>query len=316
MAELQVIFQVPEAVAEGLRNGTLERVGGVIRKIGDKQIVMWLQEGVLLERDTAEQLLKQGGEQIQLLRQQSEQLMQLGVQQQMLMGLQVANLAVSVVGFALVLHKLQGIERQLTSMDRKLDHIRQGVEWLDAKQLIERLAPLHSALQHLREAELYRNPALMQQQLSIANDRLAEGQSYFAGLIRHVQGHRLEYVQAAELSATYRGWVMSAQGRMQVLSRLGEIDLAAKVASEFKNQHGDFGRQLQQSLADPSALIRSGQEREGHAHLVGMARQAVGAHEIIRGNVLQLEFMRDENLALPTVTAPVGYQGLAFCRVG
>lgn len=48
MAELNIIFDVPEAIAEGLRNGVYERIGGVIRRVGDKQIVMWLQEGVLL----------------------------------------------------------------------------------------------------------------------------------------------------------------------------------------------------------------------------------------------------------------------------
>ncbi|MGP5977023.1 hypothetical protein ACTX06_31405 [Pseudomonas aeruginosa] len=135
MAELNVIFDVPEAIAEGLKNGVYERIGGVIRRVGDKQIVMWLQEGVLLERDTAEQLLKQGAEQVQLLRQQAEQLQLLGVQQQMIMGLQVANLAVSVAGFALTLYKLQGIENKLKHMDGKLDDIRQGVEWLDASGL-------------------------------------------------------------------------------------------------------------------------------------------------------------------------------------
>lgn len=124
MAELNVIFDVPEAIAEGLKNGVYERIGGVIRRVGDKQIVMWLQEGVLLERDTAEQLLKQGAEQVQLLRQQAEQLQLLGVQQQMIMGLQVANLAVSVAGFALTLYKLQGIENKLKHMDGKLDDIR------------------------------------------------------------------------------------------------------------------------------------------------------------------------------------------------
>lgn len=86
MAELNVIFDVPEAIAEGLKNGVYERIGGVIRRVADKQIVMWLQEGVLLERDTAEQLLKQGAEHVQLLRQQAEQLQMLGVQQQLIMG--------------------------------------------------------------------------------------------------------------------------------------------------------------------------------------------------------------------------------------
>ncbi|MGZ0843286.1 hypothetical protein ACXKGW_29615, partial [Klebsiella pneumoniae subsp. pneumoniae] len=75
----------------------------------------------------------------------------------------MANLAVSVAGFALTLYKLQGIENQLRHMDGKLDDIRQGVEWLDVRQMISRLAPLHAALQHVREAGLYRNAAMMQQ---------------------------------------------------------------------------------------------------------------------------------------------------------
>ncbi|WPC04701.1 hypothetical protein SBP02_18390 [Pseudomonas benzenivorans] len=317
MAELNVIFDVPEAIAEGLKNGVYERIGGVIRRVGDKQIVMWLQEGVLLERDTAEQLLKQGAEHVQLLRQQAEQLQMLGVQQQLIMGLQVANLAVSVVGFALTLYKLQGIENQLRHMDGKLDDIRQGVEWLDVRQMISRLAPLHASLQHVREAGLYRNAAMMQQQLGIANSQLAESQSYFGGLLQHVSERSFEYMQPGEFAAAYRGWVMSAQGRLQVLARLGEMDLAAHLANEFKERHAGFGQRLQQSLNNPALRLMAGQQGEAnHARLLSIAEQAVGAHEIIRGNVMQLEFMRDEQLDLPILNSPAGYQGLAFCRVG
>lgn len=57
-------------------------------------------------------------------------------------------------------------------------------------------------------------------------------------------------------------------------------------------------------------------EQTNHARLLNIAEQAVGAHEIIRGNVMQLEFMRDEQLDLPVLNSPAGYQGLAFCRVG
>ncbi|MBG5721777.1 hypothetical protein I5E67_31715 [Pseudomonas aeruginosa] len=317
MAELNVIFDVPEAIAEGLKNGVYERIGGVIRRVGDKQIVMWLQEGVLLERDTAEQLLKQGAEQVQLPRQQAEQLQLLGVQQQMIMGLQVANLAVSVAGFALTLYKLQGIENKLKHMDGKLDDIRQGVEWLDARQMIGRLAPLHASLQHLREAGLYRNTTLMHQQLGIASSQLAESHSYFGGLLQHVGERALEYLQPGEFGAAYRGWVMSAQGRVQVLARLGEMDVAAQLANDFKERHAGFGRQLQQSLSNPALRLRAGRQGEtNHARLLNIAEQAVGAHEIIRGNVMQLEFMRDEQLDLPVLNSPAGYQGLAFCRVG
>lgn len=316
MAELTVMFDVPAAIAQGLKNGTLERVGGVIRNVGDKQIVMWLQEGVLLERDTAEQLLRQGGEQVQLLQQQAEQLSQLGVQQQMMMGLQVANLAVSVIGFALVLHKLHGIESQLKSMDRKLDSIQQGVGWLDVKQMIEKLAPVHASLSHLREADLYSNPALMQQQLLMASSQLTESHSYFGGLLQHVSENNLEYAQPGEFAAAYRSWVMSAQGRAQVLARMGEMKLAIQVASEFKDKHAAFGKRLQQTLQNPGRRLEAGLQADAsHAQLLTIAQQSVGAHEIIRGNVLQLEFLRDEGLELPRITVPEGYQGLVLCSV-
>jgi hypothetical protein len=42
---LNVVFDVPALVAQGLLNGSLERVGGVVRDSSSKQVVMWLQEG-------------------------------------------------------------------------------------------------------------------------------------------------------------------------------------------------------------------------------------------------------------------------------
>ncbi len=45
MPAIEVLFEVPPAIARGLANGTLERVGGVIRETGSKQVVAWLREG-------------------------------------------------------------------------------------------------------------------------------------------------------------------------------------------------------------------------------------------------------------------------------
>ena len=39
---LNVVFDVPALVAQGLMNGSLERVGGVVRDSSNKQVVMWL----------------------------------------------------------------------------------------------------------------------------------------------------------------------------------------------------------------------------------------------------------------------------------
>ena len=45
MSSIEVLLEVPPAIAQGLANGTLERVGGVIREVGNKQVVAWLREG-------------------------------------------------------------------------------------------------------------------------------------------------------------------------------------------------------------------------------------------------------------------------------
>lgn len=49
MSSIEVLLEVPPAIAQGLANGTLERVGGVIREVGNKQVVAWLREGGSLD---------------------------------------------------------------------------------------------------------------------------------------------------------------------------------------------------------------------------------------------------------------------------
>lgn len=45
MASISVHLEVPEIIAKGLHEGSMERVGGVIRHSDSKQIIAWLREG-------------------------------------------------------------------------------------------------------------------------------------------------------------------------------------------------------------------------------------------------------------------------------
>lgn len=45
MPTIEVLFEIPVAIVNGLATGSLERVGGVIRESGSKEVVMWLREG-------------------------------------------------------------------------------------------------------------------------------------------------------------------------------------------------------------------------------------------------------------------------------
>jgi len=48
---IRIELEVPDEIADGLRNGTLERVGGVIRSADSKQVVVWLREGGSMSRN-------------------------------------------------------------------------------------------------------------------------------------------------------------------------------------------------------------------------------------------------------------------------
>ncbi len=49
---LEVALEVPLVIAKGLASGQLERVGGVVRDIASKHVVMWLREGGQIDSNT------------------------------------------------------------------------------------------------------------------------------------------------------------------------------------------------------------------------------------------------------------------------
>ncbi len=52
MPDIQVMLEVAPHIAMGLASGRLERVGGVIRESGSKQVVAWLREGRRLSKNS------------------------------------------------------------------------------------------------------------------------------------------------------------------------------------------------------------------------------------------------------------------------
>jgi hypothetical protein len=103
MNTVNATFVISEEIAEGLRNGTLERVGGVIREPQTKQVVAWLRETT----PNASQM---------------STLLQLGS------VVSVLNLGVSVMGFAVINKRLNELEQRLqqaqeilNKLDRKID---------------------------------------------------------------------------------------------------------------------------------------------------------------------------------------------------
>ena len=99
MSTVNATFQVPKYIAQGLSNGTYERVGGVIREANSKQVVAWLREA---------------GEAGKILE---------SVLQNVGAVSSILNLAVSTMGFIVVLKRLGVIEQQLQQAQEVLQTI-------------------------------------------------------------------------------------------------------------------------------------------------------------------------------------------------
>ena len=154
---LNVVFDVPAAVLSGLTNGSLERVGGVIRDASSKQVVMWLQEGgTQVSRSVGTPPLASGARGIAAANP----------------ILSAANLGVSVAGFTLVLQQLNRISDQIRVVEAKVDRVSDKLD----DQVLARLKAGINACQNAVEQE---NPALRIQLVGQAMMTLHEARQYF-----------------------------------------------------------------------------------------------------------------------------------------
>lgn len=99
MSTVNATFYIPKHIEQGLANRTYERIGGVIRESNSKQVVAWLREGSEASK-MLETILPSVGAMSSIL-----------------------NLAVSTIGFAVVLKRLGDIEQQLQQAQEVLQTI-------------------------------------------------------------------------------------------------------------------------------------------------------------------------------------------------
>jgi hypothetical protein len=99
---VEATFQVPERIAQGISNGTYERVGGVVREAKSKQVVAWLREAYEAGEPVLSKVLSPS-----------------------LVGAVAStlNLAVSTTGFIIILKRLGVIEQQLEQAQEALQTI-------------------------------------------------------------------------------------------------------------------------------------------------------------------------------------------------
>ena len=153
MLPLEVVFDVPPEIVRGIASGALERVGGVIRETGSKQVVMWLREGGQiadnsnLANGVLRSLLDVGSGGLTsvafntldavVAANRHNQIMQQFNSLTNLVGLvggiAVVNLGVSVISLAVLVKRFRDIEKQLEGLYEELqkdrdDYLQAGLE--------------------------------------------------------------------------------------------------------------------------------------------------------------------------------------------
>jgi len=98
---LDVTLKVPAYIKRGLDNKIYERVGGVIRKVGSKEVVTWLRDAPRLTNSSVLATVNSAASTLNTALSTVSSVTG------------VLNLAVSTMGFALVLNRLKGIGQQL-----------------------------------------------------------------------------------------------------------------------------------------------------------------------------------------------------------
>ena len=95
MITITPTFEVPAAIAKGLTDGIYERAGGVIREVaGTKPIVTWLRDVPNASVNNLTSLVDIAS------------------------SASILNLGISVIGFAVVLHKLKDLEERIQKIQK------------------------------------------------------------------------------------------------------------------------------------------------------------------------------------------------------
>jgi hypothetical protein len=154
MDTVEAVFQIPDWIANGLGNGTYERVGGVIREVDSKSVVAWLRETDFTQVSpgqvisSASRLLKFGD------------------------AVGVLNLGVSVAGFAIILNRIKHLETAISEQNALLTQI-------DRKLDLGFYGNFVAAIRQANDAMMMQNPDTKRIGAMQAVNRMLEAQHYF-----------------------------------------------------------------------------------------------------------------------------------------
>ena len=199
MSLIQTTLAVPEHIAAGLQSGLFERIGGVVRYVDSKQVVGWLREAGETGKPVMSEALS-----LSSVAAASSSL----------------NLAISTMGFVVVLHRLKGIEKQLGASHEALEAIGDKID-------LSFYANFRAAIDLAMNAFTMANAETRKMSALQAINRLIEAEHHYTQLvdIEIAKGS-----QAAEHCLATLGLSYVAEARCYL--ELEEIDTARRCLQE------------------------------------------------------------------------------------
>lgn len=295
---INVLFEIPDWVSKGLENGSLERVGGVIRDSSTRAVKAWLREGEKTDFSTENTFTRETG-----------------IPTQMMMGLQVANLAVSVIGFTLLHRKLRKVEVLLYRIDETVQETSRDVRWIDRKEMIKEIATIKSALKSLKDSGSYLNSDAARRILESELQNIQRAGIYFHDVLQNIFEDKLEFERSEEATVCYQAWVISNMGRFGILQAIKELNVAHMECVDFTQEHAEIGRKLKGCILDHYRRITA--TECGYKRLRELAHRAKCVHELVCGNVLLLQWSANTGISLleKDVKELDEYDGFVLCHI-
>ncbi len=217
-------------IRDGLNAGELFREGGVVRR-NTGEIEMFLRESSGLSRELTAGNLSPSP----LLSSQLSSLQSLSMAA---IGMQALNLGISVIGFAIVVAKLNRIESKLNQLHQKIDRILAEVEWISRKQDLAMIAKMKGALETADRANGASANDVRRSGLIAAMQELTEA-SHLAKLCLNDLVSSKVYLSKPQLfDLYYRTWVCCRVAIMQCELLLDENNFALRDVQKTLQENG------------------------------------------------------------------------------
>ena len=229
---VDVTLKLPDWIKNGLADGTFTREGGVVRN-GNGEIVTFLRESGGLSQEIAKGNLPSSP----LLSSQISSLRSLSTA---VLGMQVLNLGVSAIGFAIVISKLNKIQANLQEVHKKLDKVLAEIQWISRKQDLEMVGKMKSALEIASTAVLASSMDLRRQGLTDARNRLIESANLSRLFLDDLIATK-KYLSRPDLfDLSYRTWACSRIALVQCELFLDEKNMAVQSIQNMRQENEEI----------------------------------------------------------------------------